>query len=139
MKLEEARSAVAEALSEELDPVVHALVLHIAEPREFGAGETVLSKGEAIEPCFYIIARGQVRAEDDNGWVLKTHARPEIVGEIGAVSPQHRRMCRVIADTDCELLAVNVEELKELAPDKCEALLKKLEATAWTRIAGYTA
>jgi CRP-like cAMP-binding protein len=137
MELEEARSIVNESLSEDLDPVALALVLSVAETRTASAGDLVLDKGEASEPCFYIVADGQVRAEDDDGYVLKSFRRPEIIGEIAVISPTHQRTCRVVADTDATLLAVNFDALMKLSPEKCDLIARKLEATAWARIAGY--
>ena len=106
------------------------LLLTKARVRQFAKGQSVFVKGQGEAKTFCLIVSGTMNILKDNGQVLRTLCRPEIIGEIGPISPQHQRTCDVTAGENAEVLEWKMDDITPEIAD----LEKKLKALAWERI-----
>jgi CRP-like cAMP-binding protein len=113
---------------EELD-----LLLFYGELKELAAGVIVYRTGEQAEGTFCLILSGGIEIVDERGHVIRTMTKGQIIGEIGATSPQHRRTLTARAAEPSSLLEWDIKYLKNRWP----ALLKKLKEQAWKHLAQY--
>jgi hypothetical protein len=77
--------------------------------RQFGAGQTLFSKGDFADRLYYIGA-GTVEIKEI-GIALKTG---EMFGEIGLFAPDHKRMATVATTSPCELYELEEAKVREL-------------------------
>jgi CRP-like cAMP-binding protein len=113
---------------EELD-----LLLFYGERKEFASGMTIYRTGEAAEGAFCLILSGGFEIIAESGRVIRRMGKGEIMGEIGATSPQHKRTLTARAVEPSSLLEWDIKYLKNRWP----ALLKKLKEQAWKHLAQY--
>jgi len=113
---------------EELD-----LLLFYGEQKDFASGAMIYKTGEAAEGNFCLILSGSIEIVAENGQVIRKMGRGEIVGEIGATSPQNKRTVTARAVKPSLLLEWNIKYIG----DRWPALLKKLKEQAWKHLAQY--
>ncbi|MEA2040762.1 MAG: cyclic nucleotide-binding domain-containing protein [Thermodesulfobacteriota bacterium] len=109
------------------------ILIKNADIKRFSEGVIVYAKGEESQNTFCLIVSGSVNIVSDNGFVLEELGRNQIIGEIGTISPQHRRTVDVVAKEPTEVLEWNFLDIKESLPD----LLKRLKDLAWKRISNW--
>jgi CRP/FNR family cyclic AMP-dependent transcriptional regulator len=80
--------------------------------RQFGAGETMIRKGDRADRLFYLV-RGQVEVAEFG----KTISSGAVLGEIGVFARDQRRMATVVCRTDCEVYELRESKAKELYQD----------------------
>lgn len=84
-------------------------LLPFMHPRPIRAGETLFRKGDDAGEMFYI-ASGRLRLLEYD----VTLGPGEVVGEIAMFSPTRTRTRTIVAETDCELMAIGESEIKQL-------------------------
>ncbi len=84
-------------------------LLPFMHPRPIKAGETLFKKGDDAGEMFYI-CKGRLRLVDYD----VTLGPGEVVGEIAMFSPTRTRTRTVVAETDCDLMAIGESEIKQL-------------------------
>jgi hypothetical protein len=84
-------------------------LLPFMHPRPIRAGETLFRKGDRAGEMFYICA-GRLKLVE-YGVAL---GPGEVVGEIAMFSPTRTRTRTIVAETDCELMAIGESEIKQL-------------------------
>ncbi len=113
---------------EELD-----LLLFYGEHKEFTAGVIIYKTGEAAEGTFCLILSGGIEIIAESSRVIRRMGSGEVMGEIGATSPQHKRTVTARAFEPSSLLEWDVKYVKNRWP----TLMKKLKAQAWKHLATY--
>jgi CRP-like cAMP-binding protein len=113
---------------EELD-----LLLFYGEQKDFATGATIYKTGETAEGTFCLILSGGVEIVTQSGRVIRKMGTGEIIGEIGATSPQNKRTVTVRALEPLLLLEWDTKYICTRWP----ALLKKLKEQAWKHLAQY--
>jgi CRP-like cAMP-binding protein len=113
---------------EELD-----LLLFYGEQKIFASGATVYKTGEAAEGTFCLILSGVIEIITASSRVIRTMGRGEIIGEIGATSPQNKRTLTARAVEPSSLLEWDVKYIRNRWP----SLLKKLKEQAWKHVVQY--
>jgi CRP-like cAMP-binding protein len=113
---------------EELD-----LLLFYCEQKEFASGATVYKTGEAAEGTFSLILSGRIEIVTESGRVIRTMSNGEVIGEIGATSPQNKRTVTARAVGPSSLLEWDIKYLGTRWP----ALMKKLKEQAWKHLSQY--
>ena len=101
-----------------------------ARSRRYAKGESVFVKGQGEAKTFCLIISGTMHVLRGNGQILRTLCRPEIIGEIGPISPRHQRTCDVTAGEEAEVLEWSMDDVTPEIAD----LERKLKALAWERI-----
>ncbi len=99
----------------------------------FSRGETIYMKAEDANGFFCVIISGRVGIIAESGQVVRGMGSGDVIGEIGAISPQHKRTLTVEVIKPTEVLEWHVEDIKDLVPD----FMKKLKALAWKNISNY--
>lgn len=131
MDFEDARKAIQEnAIFAGISESHLGLLLAKARGRHFAEGESVFVKGQGEAKTFCLIVSGTMNVLRESGQVLRTLRRPEIIGEIGPVSPRHQRTSDVTAGEEAEVLEWNMDDVTPEIAD----LDRKLKALAWERI-----
>ena len=102
--------------------------------KRFSEGDIVYARGEESQSTFCLIVSGSVNIVADSGYVLEELGINQIIGEIGAISPQHKRTVDVIAGEPTAVLEWNLLNIKESLPD----LFIKLKDLAWKRISSWS-
>ncbi len=113
---------------EELD-----LLLFYGERKEFASGASLYKTGEAAEGTFCLILSGVIEIITEGSRVIRKMRRGEIIGEIGATSPQKKRTVTARAVGPSSLLEWDIKYIGNRWP----ALLKKLKQQAWKHLATY--
>jgi DNA-binding NarL/FixJ family response regulator len=72
-------------------------------------GATLFRKGDAGRELF-LVQRGTVRLKEIN----ETLQPDELFGEIALFTPDHRRTCSAVCETDVELLKMTADKVKEI-------------------------
>ncbi len=84
------------------------LLPHMA-PQRLREGATIFRKGDPGRELF-LLQRGTVRLKE-----IKVTLQPgELFGEIAIFSPDHRRTCTAVCDTDAEVLKMTADKVKEI-------------------------
>jgi CRP-like cAMP-binding protein len=104
-----------------------------AEAKEFSPEDIVYRQGDDADGSFALIVSGKLEASTQQGYVLKTLSRGEIIGEVGTISQQGRRTVTLKAVEPATLLQWNIEDVGNTSP----SLLKKLKDLAWRRIKDF--
>ncbi len=84
-------------------------LLPFMHPRPIRAGETLFKKGDDAGEMFYICSGRLKLVEYD-----VTIGAGEVVGEIAMFSPTRTRTRTIVAETDCDLMAIGESEIKQL-------------------------
>ena len=78
-------------------------------PQRFKQGAVIFRKGEPGRELF-LLQRGTVRLKE-----IKVTLQPgELFGEIAIFSPDHRRTCTAMCETDAEVLKMTADKVKEI-------------------------
>ena len=134
MDLEMVRVAMRQcALFEGLDYHVANAIIAKGTPQKFAQGQTIYAKGALTQKTFALILAGRVGILSESGQVIRGMGGGELIGEVGAVSPQQKRTLTVVAVQPSELMAWEVASLEAVAPE----IVKKLKDLAWKRLSNY--
>lgn len=109
------------------------LLLYYGDEKRFPSGATVYRTGEAAEGKFCLILRGTIEIVSGTGELIRKMGVGEVIGEIGATSPQSKRTVTARTAETAWLLEWHVGYIKDHWPD----MLKKLKDQAWKRLANY--
>jgi CRP-like cAMP-binding protein len=77
--------------------------------RKFGAGETLVRKGERADRLYYL-SDGEIEVVEIN----KVLHAGVTVGEIGVFAPNQQRTATVVCRTDCNVLELSESKAKQL-------------------------
>ena len=84
-------------------------LLPYMHPRKIRAGETLFKKGDDAGEMFYI-CEGRLKLVE-----YEVILGPgEVVGEIAMFSPTRTRTRTIVAETDCDLMAIGESQIKQL-------------------------
>ena len=109
------------------------LLLYYSDEKRFPTGETIYRTGEAAEGKFCLILRGTIEIVTGTDEVIRKMGVGEVIGEIGATSPQSKRSVTARTAEPTWLLEWHVGYIKDHWP----AIMKKLKEQAWKRLANY--
>jgi hypothetical protein len=84
-------------------------LLPFMHPRPIRAGETLFKKGDDAGEMFYVCSGRLKLVEYD-----VTLGPGEVVGEIAMFSPTRTRTRTIVAETDCDLMAIGESQIKQL-------------------------
>ncbi|CAN5473883.1 hypothetical protein BH09SUM1_BH09SUM1_09650 [soil metagenome] len=115
----------------EINPDISAILLMHAECRRFTASHVVYRGHENSDQTFMLLVTGLMKVVDESGAAVAEIHPGELFGEIGVVSPQHKRLATVAAAEISETL---IWTMPALAKTIADAILPILEQIAWTRI-----
>jgi CRP-like cAMP-binding protein len=116
-----------------LDDEEFDLLLFYGELKEFASGVTIYKTGETADGTFALILSGRVEIVAQTGRGIRRMGPSEIIGEIGATSPQNRRTLTARTIEPTLLLEWEVKHIGTRWP----AALKKLKDQAWKHLAQY--
>ncbi len=88
-----------------------------ARVRHFAEETTIYAKGEEAPETFCLIVSGKVNIISERGQVLRTFGPSDIMGEIGTISPQHRRTVTVDAATAVSVLEWDLKAIEKELPE----------------------
>jgi len=108
-------------------------LMNKGEIREFSEGDIIYEKDTESGGSFCLIASGSINIISENGQILQTMGPGEVIGEIGSISPRHRRTVRVEAARHTEALEWDIEDIQDNLP----GLLPKLKDLAWKRLTNW--
>jgi two-component system, NarL family, nitrate/nitrite response regulator NarL len=84
------------------------LLPHMA-PQRLKEGATIFRKGDSGRELF-LLQRGTLRLKE-----IKVTLQPgDLFGEIAIFSPDHRRTCTAVCETDAEILKMTADKVKEI-------------------------
>jgi CRP-like cAMP-binding protein len=109
------------------------LLLFYGEQKEFASGAIIYRTGEAAEGTFCLILSGRIEIITGSGRAIRKMGSGELIGEIGATSPQNKRTVSARAVEPSSLLEWDIKYISNRWP----ALLKKLKQQAWKHLAQY--
>ena len=109
-------------------------LLHYGRLRLFSPEDLIYKRGEFAKGLFCLIVSGEVEILTENGQFIKSMGHGEILGEIGATSPQSSRTATVKATKPTEIFEWNVDLVKEHIPE----LLERLKNLAWKTTSNYS-
>ena len=109
------------------------LLLFYGEQKEVSSGAILYRSGEAAEGTFCLILSGRIQITNETGQMIRNMASGEVIGEIGATSPQSQRTVTARTTSPTSLLEWDVKYIKNRWP----ALLKRLKEQAWKHLAQY--
>lgn len=109
------------------------LLLYYGDEKRFPSGETVYRTGEAAEGKFCLILKGSVEIVTQTDELIRTLGAGEIIGEIGATSPQSKRTVTARTAEPTWMLEWYVGYIKDHWP----GIMKKLKDRAWKHLATY--
>lgn len=109
------------------------ILIHQGKIRLFTQGEIIYQKGEPSRGNFGIVMSGRVGVISESGQVVAGLGTGEVIGEVGALSPQSKRTVTVRAIQNTELLEWNIKEIQKAFPE----LIKQLKDLTWKRVSNY--
>ena len=109
------------------------LLLFYGEMKDSASGATIYKTGETAEGTFCLILSGAVEIVTQTDRWIRKMGPSEIIGEIGATSPQNKRTVTVRTLEPTSLLEWEIKHIGTRWP----ALLKKLKDQAWKHLAQY--
>ncbi|MCU0596447.1 MAG: cyclic nucleotide-binding domain-containing protein [Desulfobacterota bacterium] len=109
------------------------LLLFYGEMKDFSSGATIYKTGDTAEGTFCLILSGSVEALTQTGRNIRKMGPGEIIGEIGATSPQNKRTVTIRTLEPTAMLEWEIKHIGTRWP----ALLKKLKDQAWKHLAQY--
>jgi CRP-like cAMP-binding protein len=118
---------------ENLDDEEFDLLLFYGEQTRFPPGAPIYKTGQTAEGTFCLILSGRIEIVTETGRVIRKMGEGEIIGEIGATSPQNKRTVTARAVEPSLLLEWDIKYIQNRWP----ALLKRLKEQAWKRLAQY--
>ena len=86
-----------------------ALLLPHMAPHRLREGATIFRKGDSGRELF-LLQRGTVRLKE----IKVTLQQGDLFGEIAIFSPDHRRTCTAVCETDAEVLKMTADKVKEI-------------------------
>jgi len=116
-----------------LDDEEFDLLLFYGELKDCPSKTTIYKTGDTAEGTFCLILSGAVEIVTQTGRGIRKMGRSEIIGEIGATSPQNKRTVNVRTLEPTLLLEWEIKHIGTRWP----ALLKKLKDQAWKHLAQY--
>jgi CRP/FNR family cyclic AMP-dependent transcriptional regulator len=90
------------------DLAVQSLLAYMTR-RKFGAGETLVRKGERADRLYYLVD-GEIEVIEFS----KVLQPGTTVGEIGVFSPNQQRTATIVCRTDCNMLELTESRAKQL-------------------------
>lgn len=134
MDVRVARKAIEECdLFGGLDQSQLGLLLMNADATRFSENELVFAKGQQADETFCLIISGSVNILSDDGDILHSLGQGEVLGEVGVVSPKHKRTVTVMAGETTDVLRWDLKDIQDKLPE----LTKRLKDLAWKRIARW--
>ena len=116
MEMDQIRKALTQnSLFEGFDEVQLGILVKNAQVRHFAEDTTIYEKGEEASGTFSLMVSGKANIVSDSGKILQTFGPNEIIGEIGTISPQHRRTITLTAKTNVDLLEWDLKAIEEKA------------------------
>jgi len=109
------------------------LLLYYGDERRFPSGETIYRTGEAAEGKFSLILKGTIEIVAETDRLIRRMGVGEVIGEIGATSPQSKRTVTAKTAEPTWLLEWHLGYIKDHWP----AIMKKLKDQAWKRLSNY--
>ncbi len=97
------------------DPLFLSQIIMALRPKLVAAGEQIVKKGD-VGREMYVIARGEVEVQDDNGAVIKTLKDGDFFGEIGVLMSLPRT-ANVRAKTSCDLFVLDKADFSRILRD----------------------
>jgi CRP-like cAMP-binding protein len=132
--LEKVREAVGRCeLFEDLDETQHAVLAERAELASYPEGKAIYAKGREADHTFGLIVSGEAEALSEGGIALRTLGPGQIIGEIGALSPQQKRTITLRAGKPTQVLEWRVDDVSGDVPE----LIKRLKDLAWRRVSDW--
>ncbi|GAK58703.1 predicted protein [Candidatus Vecturithrix granuli] len=109
------------------------ILIHQGKIKLFAQGEIIYQKGEPSQGNFGIVISGRVGVISNSGQIIAGLGPGEIIGEVGATSPQGKRTVTVRAIQNTELLEWNIKTIQQTFPE----LVKQLKNLTWKRVSNY--
>lgn len=110
------------------------LVKH-GENKQFTSGDSIYRKGEFSKGKFCIVLSGRVGIITETGQVVRGMGVGEVIGDVGATSPQSKRTVTVRTVEPTEVLEWDVKLIQAKLPD----VMKELKNLAWKNVSNYYA
>ena len=109
------------------------ILIENARVRHFAEDTTIYKKGEEASGTFCLMVTGKANIISDSGQVLQTFGPNEIIGEIGTISPQHRRTMTITAKTSVDLVEWDLKAIENELPELFPRLrdLARKRAMKW--------
>lgn len=111
------------------------ILIKYGKPKPFSQGDEIYTQGEPSKGDFGMIVSGRVGVITASGQVIRGMGSSEVIGEVGATSPQSKRTVTVRAVEPTEILEWNIKSIQNKLPD----LMKKLKDLAWKHVSNYYA
>lgn len=90
-------------------------IIMALRPRQVAAGELIVKKGD-VGRELYLVARGKVEVQNEDGSLIKTLAAGDIFGEV-ALLMQTPRVADVRAKTSCDLFVLDKADFSRILRD----------------------
>ena len=134
MELENVREALQECdLFEDFDESQCAVLAESAQLTSYPEGRAIYAKGGEADRTFGLIVSGQAEALSESGIALRTLGPGQIIGEIGAMSPQQKRTITLRAGKHTEVLEWRIDNITGQIPE----LIERLKDLAWRRVSDW--
>jgi CRP-like cAMP-binding protein len=134
MELKQIREALQRCrLFEDLNEGQYHTLAGDARQATYAEGKAIYAKGSDSDRTFGLITSGEAEALSEAGMCLRTLGPGEIIGEIGALSPQQKRTITLRAGKPMAILEWNIDDIAEKMPE----LIKKLKDLAWRRVSDW--
>jgi len=134
MELEEMRGALEQCkLFEGFDESQYMILAEGGRQETYAEGDTIYAKGSDSNRTFGLIISGEAEVLSERGMCLGTLGPGQIIGEIGAMSPQQKRTITLRAGKPMAILEWDVGDITERLPE----LIKRLKDLAWKRISDW--
>jgi len=116
-----------------LDEIRLKALSEAATPATYERGATIYEKGSPSGKTFSLILSGEVEALSEQGMSLRKLGQGQVIGEIGATSPQQKRTVTLRAVGRVDLLEWKTDELADQMPE----LIRRLKDLAWKRVSDW--
>ena len=134
MEVDEARKALNRcSIFNGFDDAQLDFLIKNARVRHFAEEATIYAKGEEASGTFCLMVSGKANIISDSGQILQTFGPNEIIGEIGTISPQHRRTITLSAATAVDLFEWDFKAIEKELPELFPRLrdLARKRALKW--------
>ena len=122
-------------LFNDLDDAQLDILIKVGQTKQFAPSAEIYTKGDLSKGTFCLIISGRVGVITESGQIIRGMGSGEILGDVGATSPQSKRTVTVRTGEPTEILEWNVNTIKNKLPD----LMKKLKDLAWKHVSNYYA
>lgn len=109
------------------------LLLLTCEITTFKEGDVIFLKGEEATGEFFLLLSGEVGVVSTDRKLLDSIVPPQILGEVGVVSKQHRRTATLAALKPCTAARWHFDTLRDRVP----GLTERLKDLAWKRVRNW--